>query len=86
MQIKEDKEDCKILYIGEKRKRAPHWFSVIDDTDENLTKVHGWAERVYLVTKTDFLSLMDYLDKSFGKKRGGCGGKFIDVYYYNMRS
>ena len=28
---------------------------------------------------------MDYLDKSFGKKRGGCGGKFIDVYYYNMR-
>ena len=28
---------------------------------------------------------MDYLDISFGKKRGGCGGKFIDVYYYNMR-
>ena len=85
LKIKEDKEDCKILYIGEKRKRAPHWFSVIDDSDEKLTKVHGWAERVYLVTKTDFISIMDYLDKSFGKKRGGCGGKFIDVYYYNMK-
>lgn len=85
LKIKEDKEDCKILYIGEKRKRAPHWFSIIDDSDEKLTKVHGWAERVYLVTKTDFISIMDYLDKSFGKKRGGCGGKFIDVYYYNMK-
>ena len=85
LQIKKDKEDCKILYIGEKRKRAKHWFSVIDDSDESLTKVHGWCERVYLINKTDFITIMDYLDKSFGKKRGGCGGKFIDVYYYNMR-
>ena len=36
LKIKEDKEDCKILYIGEKRKRAPHWFCVIDDK-RNLT-------------------------------------------------
>ncbi len=86
LKIKKDKGDCKILYIGEKRKRAPHWFSVIDDSDEKLTKVHGWAERVYIVTKDDFLAIMDYLDKSHpNKKRGGCNGKFIDVYYYNMK-
>ena len=86
LKIKEDKEDCKILYIGEKRKRAPHWFSVIDDSDEKLTKVHGWAERVYIITKTDFISIMDYLDKSHpSTKRGGCNGKFIDVYYQNMK-
>lgn len=86
LKVKADKGDCKILYIGEKRKRAPHWFSVIDDTDEKLTKVHGWAERVYIVTKGDFISIMDYLDKTHpNKKRGGCNGKFIDVYYYNMK-
>ena len=45
---KEDKEDCKILYFGENRPKAAHWFEVISD-DGLFVKNHGWCDRVWVV-------------------------------------
>ena len=78
--IKESKKDCKILYIGEKRKRASHWFTVIN-TEKDLTQTHGWCERAYLVKTED---LKEIFKKLSSVKRGGYGGRFIDVYYQNV--
>jgi len=76
---KEDKEDCKILYFGENRPKAAHWFEVISD-DELFVKNHGWCERVWITKKRDILDIFDYLKTL---TRGGKNGKFIDVYYQN---
>ena len=78
---KEDKEDCKILYFGENRPKAPHWFEVISD-DELFVQTHGWSERVWIIKKKDLIGIFNYLSTLI---RGGCNGKFIEYYYQNKK-
>lgn len=68
----------KIIYFRENRRRAPHWFNVIEECGE-LIKTHGWSERVYLTTKEDLKYILENLPS-----KGGCNGKFIEFYYQNM--
>ena len=75
-------EDCKLLYFGENRKRAPHWFNVIDETDDHFVKIHGWSERAYVVNKKDFKDILDRIDKI---KTGQYCKRFIDTYYHNFK-
>jgi hypothetical protein len=80
IQLKGDFNDpfLKIIYFRENRRRAPHWFNVIDDSQE-LIKTHGWSERVYLITKENLIDILNNLPH-----KGGCNGKFIEFYYQNM--
>ena len=88
----EDTEDCRIVFFGENRKKAPHWFQLIDDKDPLLTQYHGWSERVWMVRKDSLLDVFNYLRGPPGAKggyraiRGGRNGKFIEYYYNNKMS
>ena len=79
LEQKKQVEDCKILYFREDRLRCEHWFNVIDNSGV-LIKTHGWSERAWIINKKD---IVEIFDKLVGVK-GGKGGKFIDVYYYNL--
>lgn len=84
LQLKADFTDpfLKIIYFRENRRRAPHWFNVIEECAngvEELIKTHGWSERVYLTTKEDLKYILENLPS-----KGGCNGKFIEFYYQNM--
>ena len=84
LQLKADFNDpfLKIIYFRENRRRAPHWFNVIEECAngvEELIKTHGWSERVYLTTKEDLKYILENLPV-----KGGCNGKFIEYYYQNM--
>ena len=79
---KEENKDCKILYFGENRPKAAHWFQVISQ-DPRFVKTHGWSERVWITKKNDLIDIFDFL-KSF--RRGGKNGKFIEYYYQNAMS
>lgn len=85
----EDTEDSRIVFFGEDRKRAPHWFELIDDKDALLDKLHGWCERVFMIRKDSMIDIFNYLRGAPGANggyravRGGKNGKFIDVYYNN---
>tara|TARA_R110000744_G_scaffold293713_1_gene404006 strand:- start:186 stop:875 length:690 start_codon:yes stop_codon:yes gene_type:complete len=81
LEIKRDLDECRILYFRENRKRCAHWFNVIDESNPNLIKTHGWSERVYLITKEDLIDILNNLPL-----KGGKGGKFIEFYYQNMMS
>lgn len=80
---KEENKDCKILYFGENRPKAAHWFQEMKSTDPRFVKTHGWSERVYIITKKDLKDIFDFL-KTF--TRGGNNGKFIEYYYQNAMS
>ena len=80
---KEENKDCKILYFGENRPKAAHWFQEMKSQDPRFVKTHGWSERVYIITKNDLKYIFDFL-KTF--TRGGCNGKFIEYYYQNAMS
>lgn len=85
---KEENKDCKILYFGENRPKAAHWFQVISNEAGpappwRFVKTHGWSERVYIITKKDLKDIFDFL-KTF--TRGGKNGKFIEYYYQNAMS
>ena len=80
---KEENKDCKILYFGENRPKAAHWFQEMKSTDPRFVKTHGWSERVYIITKKDLKNIFDFL-KTF--TRGGKNGKFIEYYYQNTMS
>ena len=80
---KEENKDCKILYFGENRPKAAHWFQEMKSTDPRFVKTHGWSERVYIITKKDLKDIFDFL-KTF--TRGGKNGKFIEYYYQNTMS
>ena len=80
---KEENKDCKILYFGENRPKAAHWFQEMKSKDPRFVKTHGWCERVWITKKNDLIDIFDFL-KTF--TRGGKNGKFIDVYYQNTMS
>ena len=77
---KEENTDCKILYFGENRPKAAHWFQLMKSQDPRFVKTHGWCERAWITKKNDLKDIFDFL-KTF--TRGGKNGKFIDVYYQN---
>ena len=79
---KEENKDCKILYFGENRPRANHWFQLIKSTDPRFVKTHGWSERVYIITKNDLKDIFDFL-KTF--KTGERCNKFLEIYYQNVK-
>tara|TARA_R100001463_G_scaffold71786_4_gene125667 strand:+ start:999 stop:1700 length:702 start_codon:yes stop_codon:yes gene_type:complete len=79
---KEETKDCKILYFGENRPRANHWFQVIKSEDPRFVKTHGWSERVYIITKKDLKDIFDFL-KTF--KTGERCNKFLEIYYQNVK-
>ena len=79
IQDKETIPNCKILYFGENKEKAVHWFTTIDE-DAKFVRTHGWSERVYIAKKKDLLEIFDFLKKV---KRGGRNGKFIEAYYQN---
>jgi hypothetical protein len=79
-----DTEDCRIVFFGENRPRALHWFNMIDDKDTHLTKLHGWSERVFVIKKSHLIDIFNYLRGTDGiPMRGGKNGKFIEAYYQN---
>lgn len=80
---KEENKECKILYFGENRPKAAHWFQEMKSKDLRFVKTHGWCERVWITKKKDIIDIFDFL-KTF--TRGGKNGKFIDVYYQNTMS